>query len=290
MKIFSPATLANFTVGFDFMGLCLDFGDTFEINKLKEEEIRICSNINLPLNPKENICGIVYLKMKKDFSLEGGISIKINKKIPLGSGMGGSATSAVATAYAINKLYNLNLENKDILYYSSVGEGLNGDAHYDNIAPCLLGGFQILDNNNNSKEIKFPNWNIYILYQDIFLNTSESRKKLNPSVSLKHYVKQSKYLANSLIAIQNNDFKCFKDNMKDLIIEDQRKCNIKNYDILKEFLNDNNMVMNISGSGPSIFIISEKDEEEKIKKFTKEKGINSVLIKSSIGRGTYEIY
>ena len=113
MKIFSPATLANFTVGFDFMGLCLDFGDTFEINKLKEEEIRICSNINLPLNPKENICGIVYLKMKKDFSLEGGISIKINKKIPLGSGMGGSATSAVATAYAINKLYNLNLENNN---------------------------------------------------------------------------------------------------------------------------------------------------------------------------------
>jgi len=120
--------------------------------------------------------------MIEKLGLKTGLEVEIHKKMPFGSGLGSSAASAVAAAFALDRLLELNLSREELLLYAIEGEKIaSGSVHADNVAPALYGGFTLIRGYNppDVVEIDVPE-NIYctVLHPDIEISTSESRSLL----------------------------------------------------------------------------------------------------------------
>ncbi|MDZ4058825.1 MAG: homoserine kinase, partial [Bacteroidales bacterium] len=160
IRVFAPATVSNIACGFDIMGFAIDMpGDELvlrvserpgvTITKISGDDKRLTYDVAL------NTAGKPVLSMVKAFGIEYGVEIEIHKKMPLGSGLGSSAASAVAAAFAVNKLFDLNLSNLDILPFAIEGEMIaSGSLHVDNVAPALYGGFVLIRSYNPIDIIK----------------------------------------------------------------------------------------------------------------------------------------
>lgn len=86
----------------------LNFGDSIDIEK-RDHGFKIIANVDwIPTN-KSNICYKAYTEIKKEFSEVKGIHIKIDKKIPIGSGLGGGSANAAALLKGIKKIYKLEV-------------------------------------------------------------------------------------------------------------------------------------------------------------------------------------
>ena len=108
----------------------------------------IVTSDSIPTSPQKNTAGLVAKNMIQKFKIKDGIEIKIKKGVPAGFGMGSSAASAAATAMAINKLFNLNLDSNSLVEFAGMGEKASaGTVHYDNVAASVLGGFVIVRKN-----------------------------------------------------------------------------------------------------------------------------------------------
>ena len=144
---FAPATVANVAVGFDILGFALDgVGDEVTVRSdgsTRGVRIEGITGVvpDLPLDPEKNTASVALLALLDDRRLECGFVISIRKGIPLGSGMGGSAASAVAAVVAADGLLGCVLTDQEKLRYSLEGEkAASGAAHPDNAAACLHGG------------------------------------------------------------------------------------------------------------------------------------------------------
>ena len=146
IKIFAPATVANVSCGFDVLGFAVDNPGDEVILTLKNTPGVTISKITgddgrLPLNAERNTVGVSVLNFLKHIGSDQGVDIQLHKKMPLGSGLGSSAASAVAGVFAINELLNKPLTQEQLLPFAMEGERLAcGSAHADNVAPSLLGG------------------------------------------------------------------------------------------------------------------------------------------------------
>ena len=86
----------------------LNFGDSIDIEK-RDCGFKIIANVDwIPTN-KSNICYKAYTEIKKEFSEVKGIHIKIDKKIPIGSGLGGGSANAAALLKGIKNIYKLEV-------------------------------------------------------------------------------------------------------------------------------------------------------------------------------------
>ena len=147
---FAPATSANLSVGFDILGLSLQgLGDLVSVERIPKRCVEIAGITglaqDLPTDPRKNTAGLPLLHMIDDFDLDFGFKITIEKGIPVCSGLGGSAASAVASVVAANELLPAPLAKEDLICYSSIGECLaSGSNHLDNVAPALLGGLILI--------------------------------------------------------------------------------------------------------------------------------------------------
>ena len=149
LKIFSPATIANVSCGFDVLGLALDtVGDEMTIRKVSRKGVRITKIIgqNLPLETNKNVAGVAALALLAEIDCEFGFEIEINKHIKPGSGIGSSAASSAGAVWAINELLGKPFNISDLVRFAMEGERLaSGVAHADNVAPALFGGFTLVE-------------------------------------------------------------------------------------------------------------------------------------------------
>ena len=107
IKIFSPASVANVSCGFDVLGFCLDkIGDEMQVKKTDKPGIEIgeIKGQKLPKNPLKNVASIAVQSMLNDYPIKNGFKIDIDKKIKPGSGIGSSAASAAGAVFAVNEL------------------------------------------------------------------------------------------------------------------------------------------------------------------------------------------
>lgn len=149
IKVFAPATVANLSCGFDVLGCCLDnVGDEMVISLSKTPGVKITKieGADLPLDTDKNVAGVAVealLSKQKDENL--GVTIEIYKKIKAGSGIGSSAASSAGAVWAVNHLLNNPFTPQELVEFAMVGEELaSGNAHADNVAPALLGGFTLV--------------------------------------------------------------------------------------------------------------------------------------------------
>ncbi|MEO5968611.1 MAG: homoserine kinase [Bdellovibrionia bacterium] len=264
---FAPATVANVAVGFDILGFALEeIGDEVTIERINRppqglpvviEEISGCAS-PLPLDAKLNVATAGLLELHKDQNLNFGLRVWIKKGIPIASGMGGSAASAIGALVATNALLDSPLSKKEILKYAMIGEAVaSGAAHPDNIAPCLYGGLTLVRETNplDILAIPVPKQILCVLvHPHLQLETRKSRAALKSEITLKQHVKQTANFGGFLIGCFEENLELISLSLKDVLIEPQRASLIHGFLAAKEAaLKAGALGVSISGSGPSVF-------------------------------------
>ena len=264
IKIFCPATIANLSCGFDVLGLCLETaGDEMIIRKSDVKGVRITKIVgaDLPLETEKNVAGVAALAMLENLESEIGFEIEIYKNIKAGSGIGSSAASSAGAVFGINELLGRPFTRKELVLFAMQGEKLaSGNAHADNVAPALLGGFTLVRSYNPLDIIKIESPSeLYatVVHPQIELKTSDARSVLKQNVSLKSAIVQWGNLGGLIAGLYTKDYDLIGRSLHDEIVEPLRSVLIPGFDLIKQTAIDNGALgSGISGSGPSIFALS----------------------------------
>jgi homoserine kinase len=272
---FAPASIGNVAVGFDVLGHSFQtIGDRVTARRLPTPEVRIARIhglvSDLPLEPEKNTAGMAVLSMVQELGLDFGFELTIEKGIPLGSGLGGSAASAVAGVVAADALLPSSLTKLQLLKFAMKGEQVaSGSIHVDNIAPSLFGGLVLTVgiDNPNVKQIPVPEGvRCVLVHPHMTLSTREARKILNRSIDLSYLIWQSAHLAGFLTGCFTSDIHLIRESLEDVIIEPQRKVLIPGFDAVKSGAMQNGALgCSISGAGPTIFAWCEEKDAERIR-------------------------
>ncbi|MBL1215236.1 MAG: homoserine kinase [Ignavibacteriae bacterium] len=271
IKVFAPATVSNVGCGFDTLGFALNEpGDIVILKKNNLNKIKVTKITGdkgaISKKMEENTASMAVKHLLSKLNDSIGIDIEIRKKMPLSSGLGSSAASAVAAVFAANKLLNNPFSKNELLEFALLGEKVASKAiHADNVAPCLFGGFILVRDYNPADivELNYPR-NMYctVLYPQLKINTSEARKLIKKNLQL---TKARRHFGNigALVAgLNNSDYELIGKSIVDEISEPFRSKLIPGYfDIKNAALTAGAIACNISGSGPSIFAFSKNQKE-----------------------------
>ncbi len=269
IKIYAPASIGNVGVGFDILGAAIKpingtlLGDCVTIKLSKKFQLvnkGLFSN-QLPDNFKQNIVWKCWLKFCKIIKKNIPASIILEKNMPIGSGLGSSACSVVATLVAMNEFCNKPLKSKELLVLMGEVEGeISGSIHYDNVAPSYLGGLQLIleDSEIISQKIpNFKNWFWIVAWPGIKISTAQAREILPKKYEKDICIKNSRYLAGFIHASYSQQPSLAARLMQDFIAEPYRINLLPNFLKVKEKIKKIGAIScGISGSGPTIFAIS----------------------------------
>ncbi|KIC00751.1 serine kinase [Flavobacterium sp. JRM] len=279
IKLFCPATIANLSCGFDVLGLCLETaGDEMIVRKSDQKGVRITKIVgaDLPLETEKNVAGVAALAILETIETEFGFEIEIYKNIKAGSGIGSSAASSAGAVFGINELLGRPFSRKELVQFAMQGEKLaSGNAHADNVAPALLGGFTLVRSYNPLDIIKIDSpEELYatVVHPQIELKTSDARSVLKQNVSLKSAIMQWGNVGGLIAGLYTKDYDLIGRSLHDEIVEPLRSVLIPGFDSIKQAALENGALgSGISGSGPSIFALSRgKETAEKIAKAMSE--------------------
>jgi homoserine kinase len=273
IKIFAPASVANVACGFDIFGFAVDNpGDEIVLTKNNTGKLKIVSiegdNGKLPLEVEKNTASIAIQKFLEKIESGQGFDIQLKKLMPLGSGMGSSAASAVAGVYAANALMGKPIAQKDLLPFAMEGERIAcGSAHADNVGPSLMGGFVVIRSYDplDLIQIRTPS-ELYatIVHPQVEVNTKDARNILRREVSLKNTITQMGNVAGLIAGLMTPDYDLISRSLVDVIIEPIRSILIPQFDDVKNAAIDNGALgCSISGSGPAMFALSKDFETAK---------------------------
>lgn len=289
IKVFAPATIANIAVGYDILGLALQSpGDEIIARKSEQKGIRITRILNdggkLPTDPLKNtatVAGQAVLDAIGEPDM--GIELELHKKMPIGSGLGSSAASAVAGAFAVNELLGKPFTKQELLPFAVLGEqSADGAYHADNVAPCLLGGIILIKNDTSLINCRLPipkGLFITLVHPDVEILTKNAREIVNKNISLQHHIDQSFNLAGFITSLFTTDYALMRACLHDHIIEPQRAYMIPKFNEVKKAALENKALgCSISGAGPSIFALSQNSiDAENIAFAMKEVFVNSKI-------------
>jgi len=297
IKVFAPASVSNVGPGFDILGFALhEPGDEIILTKTNNDKLVINKitgdNGKLPFEVERNTASVAIKSLMDKYEIRVGISVEINKKMGLGSGLGSSAASAVAAVVAANELLELGLDKNQLLEHALAGEFVASKAiHADNVAPALFGGIVLIRDYNPIDIIQIPPpKDLYctIIYPDIEIKTSEARAILPGNVPLKDMISQTGNIASLIYGLSTSDYELISRSLNDAVIEPVRSELITGYsEIKKAAIDAGALGSSISGSGPSLFALSNsEDVANKIAVDTKtvvdSLGIGSVTYVSKI--------
>jgi homoserine kinase len=267
IKIQAPATVANLVCGFDVLGMCLHKPfDIMEVRLLNERKIIIQSadGYNRPENPSENTAGAPLIEMLHEIDGDIGFEVIIHKRIKPGSGIGSSAASAAGATVAANLLLDGKFSNEDLVRFAMFGEKVaSGVKHADNIAPCIYGGITLIRSifPLDIVSIPAPDLFVTVVHPQIEVRTSDARQILRKEVLLKDAIKQWGNIAGLVTGFMKNDLELIGRSLEDVIIEPVRSILIPGFDEVKHRSKEAGALGGgISGSGPSIFMLSEDEE------------------------------
>ena len=279
VRIFAPATIANLSCGFDVLGCCLDtVGDEMVITLTDKYGVSISKieGADLPKSPEKNVAGVAVNALLKYLGKNVGVDIEIYKKIKAGSGIGSSAASSAGAVWAVNYLLGNPLKNVELIPFAMEGERLaSGNAHADNVAPSLLGGFTLVRSYDPLDVIALHSPDqLYatVIHPQIEIKTADSRSVIKQNVPLDKAITQWGNLGGLVAGLYSENYELIGRSLKDVIIEPLRSILIPAFDNVKEnALKAGALGCGISGSGPSIFALSKGyDTAEKVATSMKE--------------------
>jgi len=264
-RAFAPASVANVAIGFDILGFSVDaLGDTVTVTRSSKPGVRILAirgvAEDLPLEAEKNTAGRALIAMCDALKLDFGMDVEIDKGIPLSSGLGGSASSAVAAVVAANALLPRPLPKLDLLRFAMHGEAVaSGSMHADNISPSLFGGLVLTVGIEHPrvKQIPVPQGiRAVIAHPHMFVSTKQARAILSRTVNLSDFVWQTANLAGFISGCYTDDIEMIRESFQDVVIEPQRQLLIPGFaDIRAAAMEAGALGCSISGAGPTMFAL-----------------------------------
>jgi len=267
ITVAAPATVANMVCGFDVLGFAVESpADLITVTLLDDRKVIMEPDpiFNLPTDPEKNVSGAPLLAMLEAIDDKVGFSVKLDKRIKPGSGIGSSAASAAGVVVAANYLLGNRFSNDELIQFAMYGEKVaSGVKHADNIAPCILGGITLIRSIFPLDIVALPAPDLFvsIVHPQIEVKTADARSVLKQKVELKEAIKQWGNIAGLVAGILKNDHALIGRSLHDHIIEPIRSILIPGFDALKSAcLNAGAIGGGISGSGPSVFMLSSTEQ------------------------------
>jgi homoserine kinase len=256
----APASVGNVGVGFDILGHSLQ-GPSDQVTVVRTEDpgvriTRIGGVVpGLPLTAAANTAGSALLALQQRLRLTHGFAISINKGIPLGSGMGGSAASCVAALVAANALLDTPVSVETLYPCALQGESVaSGSLHGDNVGPMLLGGLVLATSDRLVRVPVPPDLTCVLVHPHQVLETRTARAVLARPFQLPQFVAQSANLALVLAGCYQGDLELIAAGLRDVLVEPLRAPLVPGFaEVQAAALSAGALGASISGGGPSVF-------------------------------------
>jgi homoserine kinase len=285
-SVFAPASIGNVSVGFDVLGLAVKpidgtlLGDVVTVERVvgnvKTDSLVVLGAFadKLPKNKEDNIVWSC-LQLFNQALVEHGqniepVTMTLDKKMPVGSGLGSSACSVVAALAGLNAFYakvqGFSFDEKTLLKMTGQMEAqISGSLHYDNVAPCYLGGLQLMvpDSDVISRELPGFNDCYYVMaYPGIEVSTKAARDVLPTSYSRSDMISYGQNLATFVDACHRQDKEQAFSVLTDVVAEPYRTNLLPKYQQAHDYLMANGAnAVGISGSGPTLFCICDNEKQ-----------------------------
>ncbi len=266
VQVHAPATVANLVCGFDVLGMALHRPDDVMTLSLKDEpgiSIEHTDIYQLPTDPEKNVAGAALLAMMEELENPPGFHLVTDKRIKPGSGLGSSAASSAGAVVAANHLLGNPFSNEDLVRFAMNGEKVaSGVKHADNIAPAIYGGITLIRSifPLDIVQLSGPPLFVTVVHPQIEVRTADARQILRKEVQLKSAIKQWGNIAGLVAGLLKQDYALIGRSLEDVIIEPVRSILIPGFDEVKSQSREAGALGGgISGSGPSIFMLSEKE-------------------------------
>ncbi|KAB2602536.1 glutamate receptor 3.2-like [Pyrus ussuriensis x Pyrus communis] len=282
VKAFAPATVANLGPGFDFLGCAVDgLGDFVSLTldpQVSPGEISISeisgdhNSKKLSKNPLWNCAGIAAIEVMKMLGVRSvGLSLTLEKGLPLGSGLGSSAASAAAAAVAVNEFFGGKLGIEELVIAGLKSEEKVSGYHADNIAPAIMGGFVLIRSYEPLDLIPliFPDGKelFFVLATPEFeAPTKKMRAALPAEVGMAHHVWNSSQAGALVAAVLQGDLPGLGRALSsDKIVEPRRAPLIPGMDAVKKAaIEAGAFGCTISGAGPTAVAVTDDPEKGKV--------------------------
>lgn len=306
VKSFAPATVANLGPGFDFLGCAVDgIGDfvTLRVDPdVHPGEVSI-SDISgagkkLSRNPLWNCAGIAAISVMKMLNIRSvGLSLSLQKGLPLGSGLGSSAASAAAAAVAVNELFGSPLTLSDLVLAGLESESKVSGYHADNVAPAIMGGFVLVRSYDPLEliQLKFPREKdlFFVLVNPEFeAPTKKMRAAVPLEITMSHHIWNCSQAGALVASVMQGDVSGFgKALSSDKIVEPRRAALIPGMEgVKKAALEAGAFGCTISGAGPTAVAVTDNEEtgreigQRMVEAFLKEGKLKSLAMVKKLDR------
>lgn len=256
-----PATSANLGSGFDVFGAALSApADIVRVEPADETTIEMhgAGSEYIPEDPKRNTAGAVAE------ALDSPAKIRIDKGVRPASGLGSSAASAAATAVALNELYDLGLSRRDLIPYAAQGEALvSGEAHIDNVAPAILGGFTIATEEAVTQvDATIP---LVACLPEIVVSTRDAREVVPSEAMMLDVTDTVGRAATLTVGMIRDDPVLVGQGMEDRIVTPERAALIAGYrSVRQRALEAGATGVTVSGAGPTVLAVCREGDRRAI--------------------------
>jgi homoserine kinase len=286
LTVRAPATSANLGSGFDVFGAALERpADVVRVRKADRTTIEVtgAGSQFIPEDPEKNTVGAVAE------ALEAPAHIEIDKGVRPASGLGSSAASAAAAAVALNELYGRGYDREGLVPIAAEGEAVvSGDAHDDNVAPALLGGFTIATDAGVTKvSADIP---LVVCLPDIVVSTRDARAVVPERARVRDIVRTVGNAATLTTGMHRDDPDLVGRGMEDAVVTPARAELIDGYDRVREAALDAGATgVTISGAGPGVVAacraVNQRDVAVAMLEGFDAGGVDARVYQTGIGEG-----
>ncbi|TVR63630.1 MAG: homoserine kinase [Gemmatimonadales bacterium] len=312
VHVFAPATIGNLACGFDVLGMALEGpGDVVTAWPTSEPGVRIevihGDGGRIPREPDRNAAAIAaaaVLSLATDPDrapgTPPGLALILHKGLPLASGLGGSAASAVAGAVAADRALGLGLPAGTLLRCAGEGEARGaGATHLDNVAPCLLGGICLVLGGFHATmsgdpavvELPIPpELTAVVVHPHVEIRTEDARRALGDRIPLEAGIAQWGNTAGFVAALYREDMELLGRTLVDHVAEPRRAHLVPGFQAVKAAAMEAGALgASLSGSGPSVFALCHGFEVARtvgaamVEAFRRAGGVDSDLHISPVG-------
>ena len=262
-RAYAPASIGNIGVGFDLLGHVIHGPrDIATVHRIDAPEVRVDAVRGdvrgigrIPLEAADNTAGRALIALRAALGLGHGFVVELDKGIPLGSGLGGSAASCVAALVAANSLLEEPLSREALYPFALEGEWASTHSRQgDNVGPMLVGGVALATQDRLIR-LDVPEWLHCVAVQpDLVLETREARAVLAEPYPLSQVVRHSSHLALFLTGLARGEAALIAEGLDDVLVEPRRAPLIPGFAAVKQAALDHGALgASISGGGPSCF-------------------------------------
>lgn len=259
-----PGGIGNFGPGLDVLGCAVE-GLSDRVWAVRDDEhpgIRIDrpGHPDLPRDATRHAAGIAAAEVLRVCGQSDvGLSLRIEKGLPLAGGQGGSAASAVAAAVAVDALFGKTLTTEELIHAALVAETKVSGRHADNVIPALVGGIVLIRSLEEMDFLQLPvpeALRIVLVHPGYRVSTQDARRALPEWVDRPTAVHQMAQVGAIVHALAAGDLELLGRAMDDRLAEPTRMALLPGFaEAKRAAIEAGALGCSISGAGPSAFAL-----------------------------------